>query len=149
MSSGWSAYAQGDSRARPLVFRDYANYPTLFTQNRQPDTDYLAIPEVSSETREYIPIAMLPPSVVASNKLQIVPGAPIHYFGILTSAMHMAWMRTVGRAAQERLQLLAFRLQIVPVARHDGISEKSDCGAVPSRCRCTSHVPTIVLKCAL
>ena len=76
--------------------RDYANYPTLFTQNRQPDTDYLAIPEVSSETREYIPIAMLPPSVVASNKLQIVPGAPIHYFGILTSAMHMAWMRTVA-----------------------------------------------------
>ncbi len=76
--------------------RDYADYPTLFTQDRQPDTDYLAIPEVSSETREYIPIAMLPPSVVASNKLQIVPGAPIHYFGILTSAMHMAWVRTVS-----------------------------------------------------
>ena len=76
--------------------RDYAGYPTLFTQDRQPGADYLAIPEVSSETREYIPISVLPPSVIASNKLQIVPGAPLHYFGILTSEMHMAWMRTVS-----------------------------------------------------
>ena len=76
--------------------REYANYPTLFTQDRQPDTDYLAIPEVSSEMREYIPVAMLPPTVVASNQLRIIPGAPIHYFGILMSVMHMAWMRTVA-----------------------------------------------------
>ena len=76
--------------------RDYANYPTLFTQDRQPKSDYLAVPEVSSETREYIPIDILPPTVIASNKLQIVPGAPLYYFGLLTSAMHMAWMRTVA-----------------------------------------------------
>ena len=76
--------------------RAYAKFPTLFTQDRQPATKYLAIPEVSSETREYIPIAQLPPTVIASNKLQIIPGAPLYYFGILTSAMHMAWMRTVG-----------------------------------------------------
>ena len=74
----------------------YAKYPTLFTQDRQPDTDYLAMPEVSSETREYIPIDMLPPTVIASNKLQIIPGAPLCYLGILTSAMHMAWLRHVG-----------------------------------------------------
>ena len=76
--------------------REFANYPTLFTQDRQPDTDYLAIPEVSSETREYIPISILPPTVIASNQLRIIPGAPLHYFGILTSAMHMSWMRTVA-----------------------------------------------------
>ena len=76
--------------------RDYAAYPTLFTQDRQPATDYLAIPEVSSEMREYIPISVLPPTVIASNKLQIIPDAPLHYFGFLTSAMHMAWMRTVA-----------------------------------------------------
>ena len=76
--------------------RAAARYPTLFTQDRQPDTEYLAVPEVSSETREYIPIDVLPPSVIASNKLQIIPGAPSHYFGILTSAMHMAWMRAVS-----------------------------------------------------
>ena len=75
--------------------REFANYPTLFTQDRQPDTDYLAIPEVSSETREYIPITILPPTVIASNQLRIIPDAPIHYFGILTSAMHMSWMRAV------------------------------------------------------
>ena len=75
--------------------RDYANYPTLFTQDRQPKSDYLAVPEVSSETREYLPIHILPPTVIASNKLQIIPGAPLYYFGLLTSAMHMAWMRTV------------------------------------------------------
>ena len=76
--------------------RTYAKYPTLFTQDRQPDTDYLAMPEVSSETREYIPINMLPPTVIASNKLQIISGAPLYYLGILTSAMHMAWLRHVG-----------------------------------------------------
>ena len=76
--------------------RDYATYPTLFTQDRQPDKEYLAVPEVSSEIREYIPIDVLPASVIASNKLQIIPGAPIEYFGILTSEMHMAWIRTVA-----------------------------------------------------
>jgi hypothetical protein len=74
----------------------FAKYPTLFTQDRQPKERYLALPEVSSETREYIPMAMLDPDVIASNKLQIVPGASMLYFGIMTSAMHMAWMRTVG-----------------------------------------------------
>ena len=75
--------------------REFAKYPTLFTQDRQPDSDYLALPEVSSETREYIPMAVLPPTVIASNQLRIIPGAPLHYFGLLTSAMHMAWMRAV------------------------------------------------------
>jgi hypothetical protein len=79
-----------------------ARYPTLFTQDRQPNVEYLAVPEVSSETREYIPIAFLPPSVIASNKLMIIPGAPLHYFAILTSAMHMGWMRTVAGRLESR-----------------------------------------------
>ena len=82
--------------------RTYAKYPTLFTQDRQPDTGYLAIPEVSSETREYIPIDMLPPTLIASNQLRIIPGAPLYYFGILTSAMHMAWLRHVGGRLESR-----------------------------------------------
>lgn len=76
--------------------REYAQYPTLFTQDRQPDREYLAIPRVSSELREYVPIAILPPSVIASDATCIIPDAPIEYFGILTSAMHMAWTRTVA-----------------------------------------------------
>ena len=80
----------------------FARFPTLFTQDRQPTIDYLGIPEVSSETREYIPMAFLPPRVIGSNKLQIIPGAPLLYFGILTSAMHMAWMRTVAGRLESR-----------------------------------------------
>ncbi|WP_432344355.1 DNA methyltransferase [Shinella yambaruensis] len=82
--------------------REYAKYPTLFTQDRQPAEPYLAVPEVSSETREYIPMAVLQPDVIASNKLQIIVGAPLLYFGILTSAMHMAWMRTVAGRLESR-----------------------------------------------
>lgn len=76
--------------------QDYAATPWLFTQDRQPDTDYIGLPEVSSETREYVPIGFLRSDIVASNKLQIVPGGEKWLFSILTSAMHMAWMRTVG-----------------------------------------------------
>lgn len=80
----------------------FAKYPTLFTQDRQPTEAYLGIPEVSSETREYIPMAVLPPEVIASNKLQIIVEAPLLYFGILTSSMHMAWMRTVAGRLESR-----------------------------------------------
>jgi hypothetical protein len=53
------------------------------------------VPEVSSESRRYIPIGFLPPTVVGSNKLQMIVGGTIYHFGVLTSAMHMAWVRTV------------------------------------------------------
>jgi hypothetical protein len=76
--------------------RAYAQYPTLFRQIAQPDTDYLAIPEVSSERREYIPMAYLSKDVICSNKVQFVPDATLYHFGVLTSRMHMAWMRTVA-----------------------------------------------------
>jgi hypothetical protein len=86
----------GRQQSPTASVKAFARYPTLFTQDRQPNVEYLALPEVSSETREYIPMAMLPPTVIASNKLMIIPEAPLHYFAILTSAMHMAWMRTVA-----------------------------------------------------
>ena len=76
--------------------RTMAKSPTLFTQDRQPDVPYLCLPEVSSETREYVPLEVLGSGVIASNKLQIIPGADLAYFAILSSAMHMAWMRTVA-----------------------------------------------------
>lgn len=76
--------------------REYAETPTLFTQDRQPSSEYLAIPEVSSERRFYIPIAILPPDVIASNKLLTLEGATLVDFGLITSAMHMGWMRAVG-----------------------------------------------------
>ena len=76
--------------------REFAEYPTLFTQDRQPNKPYLAVPEVSSENRRYIPIAFLSSSIIASNKLQIVVGATLYHLGVLSSNMHMAWVRTVA-----------------------------------------------------
>jgi hypothetical protein len=75
--------------------RKYAAYPTLFRQIAQPNTDYLAVPEVSSERRPFIPIAFLSKEVICSNKIQFVPDATLWHFGVLTSTMHMAWMRLV------------------------------------------------------
>jgi hypothetical protein len=76
--------------------QECANTPTLFTQDRQPDSNYLAIPEVSSQNRHYIPIGFLSPKIIASNKLQIVIGASLYHFGILSSTMHMSWVRAIG-----------------------------------------------------
>ncbi|MCA0393545.1 MAG: N-6 DNA methylase [Proteobacteria bacterium] len=76
--------------------RDYAEMPTLFTQDRQPAGSYLAVPEVSSESRRFIPLVFLDETTIASNKIQMVVGGTLLHFGVLTSTMHMAWMRSVG-----------------------------------------------------
>ena len=75
--------------------RDYANYPTRFMEIKQPDGDYLIIPATSSENRKYIPLGYLSKEVVASNAASFVPNASLYHFGILTSNVHMAWMRAV------------------------------------------------------
>lgn len=82
--------------------REDATTPWLFTQDRQPDIPYIGLPEVSSETREYIPIAHLSPDVIASNTLQIIPGGDLWLFAILTSAMHMGWVRTICGRLESR-----------------------------------------------
>ena len=75
--------------------RALADKPYLFFSTPQTDNTYLCIPEVSSERRRYIPIGFMDKSIIASNKLLIVPEATIYHFGILTSNVHMAWTRTV------------------------------------------------------
>ncbi|MBP6041618.1 class I SAM-dependent DNA methyltransferase [Candidatus Saccharibacteria bacterium] len=82
--------------------QEFASYPSLFTQDRQPESDYLAIPEVSSERREYIPIGYLSKDIVASNKLQIIREPNKYLFGLLMSKMHMVWMRTVAGRLESR-----------------------------------------------
>ncbi len=72
-----------------------ADTPAIFAEVRQPVSDYLVIPEVSSERRNYIPLAFMPRSVVASNLVYVLPNATSFHFGILTSLMHMAWVRAV------------------------------------------------------
>lgn len=73
-----------------------ANKPYLFTQNRQPETDYLLIPRVSSSSRRYIPIGFLPPNVIASDSAVLVYNASLVDFGIICSNVHNAWMRVVA-----------------------------------------------------
>jgi hypothetical protein len=79
--------------------RQKAATPALFTENRQPDSGhYLAIPRTSSENRRYLPLGYLSADVVAANDLQIVPDAKLLHFGVLSSAMHRAWIDiTAGR----------------------------------------------------
>ena len=76
--------------------RKMAATPTLFAQIAQPDSDYIAIPAVTTQRREYIPIGFLSKDIIAGNKLYIVAGATIYHFGVLTSSIHMAWMRLLA-----------------------------------------------------
>ena len=75
--------------------RKWASYPTLFIEDRQPDSDYLMIPRVSSERRRYIPIGYLNKEVICSDSSIYLPDASLYTFGVIISNVHMAWMRTV------------------------------------------------------
>ena len=73
-----------------------ADIPYLFGEIRQPNSDYLLVPSNSSERRRYIPIGFLQKEIISSNANLLIPNATIYDFGILTSNVHMAWMRTVA-----------------------------------------------------
>lgn len=83
-----------NSSAAPT--REKADMPGLFFFISQPSTSYLLVPSTSSENRRYIPIGFLSPEIIASNSTTIVPNATLYNFGIMTSNVHMSWMRTVG-----------------------------------------------------
>ena len=76
--------------------REKAETPQLFFFVSHPDTEYLLIPSVSSEKRKYIPIGYIDKNTIASNAVLIVPNATLYHFGVLTSDVHMAWMRVVA-----------------------------------------------------
>ena len=72
-----------------------AETPTIFREQLNPDR-FIALPVVSSQQRKYIPMGYLDGDIIAGNKLFIIPDATIYDFGVLTSNVHMAWMRAVG-----------------------------------------------------
>ncbi len=76
--------------------RKSAETPTLFQEIRQPDTDYILVPRVSSQKRRYIPMGFVDKDIIASDSAQIIPNASLYHFGILESNIHMAWTRTVA-----------------------------------------------------
>jgi hypothetical protein len=75
--------------------QNYSEFPTQFMEIRQPDSDYILIPGVSSEKRLYIPMDFISSKVIVNNLVNIIPKASMYHFGVLTSIVHMAWVRSV------------------------------------------------------
>jgi hypothetical protein len=72
-----------------------AETPTLFATILEPESNYIAIPKVSSQNRRYIPMDYLPKEIIPGDKLFVMPAASTYEFGILTSNVHMAWTRAI------------------------------------------------------
>jgi hypothetical protein len=86
------------SKSNRASTKKLADTPTQFQVAFSANSAYIAMPEVSSERRQYIPVAYLTPEVLCSNKLRLVRNVKLFHFGILQSEMHMAWTRyTCGR----------------------------------------------------
>lgn len=75
--------------------RKLADKPTRFHVENMPTTPYIIIPETSSENRRYIPMGFMTPDILCSNAIRLMPHASIYHFGVLTSNVHMAWMRAI------------------------------------------------------
>ena len=75
--------------------QESATTPFLFQEIRQPSSDYIIIPRHSSENRKYIPFGFVSSEIIVNDAVQIIPNATLYHFGILTSNVHMAWVRVV------------------------------------------------------
>ncbi len=73
-----------------------ADKPTRFHVENMPQDSYIVVPKVSSERRRYVPMGMMCPNVLASDLVFLIPDASLYHFGVLTSSVHMAWMRAVA-----------------------------------------------------
>ena len=90
------------SESKRDATKKLAATPMLFGEIRHPETEYLLVPSTSSENRKYIPIGFMSKDVISNNANLIVPNASIYEFGILTSNVHMAWMRAVCGRLESR-----------------------------------------------
>ena len=79
-----------------------AETPTRYHVNVVPDTPFLVVPRVSSERREYVPIAWMEPPIIPSDAVEVVEAATKSLFALLISAMHMAWLRHIGGRLESR-----------------------------------------------
>ena len=85
------------SESKRAATQRLAYTPTLFGEIRQPESgSYLLIPSTSSEKRRYVPLGFFNCDVISSNANLIVPNASLYHFGVLTSSVHMGWMRAVA-----------------------------------------------------
>ena len=88
--------------SKSAATRALAETPMRYHVNVIPARPFIVIPEVSSERRAYVPIGWKKPPEIPSNLVRIVENADLEFFGILTSAIHMAWLRNVGGRLESR-----------------------------------------------
>lgn len=88
------------SKSKPT--QKLAEKPTRFHVENMPTTNYILIPKVSSENRKYIPIGFLTPNILCSDLVFVIPNAELYHFGVLTSNVHMAFMRAVAGRLEMR-----------------------------------------------
>ena len=127
-------------RERMMAVRDYrsrskrkstlaiADFPTRYNVEVLPTAPFLVIPEVSSERREYVPIGWLAPPVIPSNLVRVLENATFAGFALLTSTMHMAWLRHVGGRLESRYRYsigLVYNTFPTPPAFNTGRSDRS------------------------
>jgi hypothetical protein len=116
--------AESEPKAPGVSARALAETPTQFHVTVIPDKPFLCVPEVSSERREYVPIGWLEPPVIPSNKLRLIRNAEPWQFGILTSAIHMAWTRIVGGRLESRYQYsVGINYNPFPWPQLDGVAK--------------------------
>jgi hypothetical protein len=83
---------------------NWASQPTLFTENRQPKENYILVPSHSSENRNYIPIGFMTKDDILNNSCLSVPNANLYHFGVMTSKMHMAWVKSISGRLESRFR---------------------------------------------
>ena len=104
-----------------------AETPTLFHVNVLPEAPFLALPETSSERREYVPIGWLEPPVVPSNAIRLLPNATLWHFALLTSTMHMSWLRSMGGRLESRYRYsIGLVYNTFPLPRTPGQGDETD-----------------------
>lgn len=82
--------------SKSLPTQKLASTPTRFHTEFIPTRPFLAMPQVSSERRDFIPIDFLTPEYLCGDKLRVIEDATLEHFGVLNSTMHMAWTRQVS-----------------------------------------------------
>lgn len=86
------------SKSTKVSVREQANTPTLFSEIRQPKSNYVIIPRHSTESRKYIPFGFFTSKTIVSDSCTALPNANLYHFGVLTSLMHNIWVKhTCGR----------------------------------------------------
>ncbi len=82
--------------------RRLASSPSLFAEIRQPKSNFIVVPQHTSETRKYVPFGYFDPENIIHNSCSAIPDASLFHFGVLSSCIHMAWMKLVCGRLESR-----------------------------------------------